>query len=73
MIKPLFGAQDDEWVVIVGRYVLNMGALEMATRLLIERIKNKDTEPRFATACPAVSDFFVRDFPVRTRKGIHGQ
>jgi hypothetical protein len=42
MIKPLFGAQDDEWVVIVGRYVLNMGALEMATRLLIERIKNKD-------------------------------
>jgi hypothetical protein len=35
MIKPLFDAKDDEWVIMVGRYMLNMGALELATRQLI--------------------------------------
>jgi hypothetical protein len=44
MIKPLFGARDDEWVVMVGRYVLNMGAAEWATRLLIERIDGTESE-----------------------------
>ena len=28
MIEPPFNAKDDEWVVTVGRYILNMGALE---------------------------------------------
>jgi hypothetical protein len=42
MIAPLFGAQDDEWVAMVGRYILNMGAVELATRLIIGRIAGTD-------------------------------
>ena len=43
MIKPLFNARDDEWVIVVGRYVLNMGAAEWATRVLIERIDGMES------------------------------
>ena len=42
MIKPLFDADDAEWVTMVGRYMLNMGAVEFATRLLIARIHGTD-------------------------------
>jgi hypothetical protein len=38
MIKPLFNPMDDEWAMLVGRFMLNMGVIEMATRLLIARI-----------------------------------
>jgi hypothetical protein len=38
MFTRLSNADDDEWVTLVGRYILNMGALEMATRLIIARI-----------------------------------
>lgn len=43
MIQPLFNADNDQWVVMTGRYILNMGAVEMATRLLIAQILGNNT------------------------------
>jgi hypothetical protein len=34
-IQPLFNPADEEWVVLTGRYILNMGVIEFATRLLV--------------------------------------
>lgn len=62
MIKPLFNAKDDEWVVLVGRYVLNMGAVEMATRLLIARIEGSDTTPIFVRPLSARIGFLRKRF-----------
>jgi hypothetical protein len=63
MIKPLFAASDDEWVVMVGRYMLNMGALEMATRLLIARVMGGDTDPIFADDLSVRIGFLRKRFP----------
>ena len=63
MIQPLFGAEDDEWVTLVGRYVLNMGAVEMATRLLIERVTGSDQDPVFSAALAARIGFLRKRFP----------
>ena len=63
MIKPLFNATDDEWVVMVGRYILNMGALEMATRLLIARIEGTDSTPIFNDDLAARIGFVRKKFP----------
>lgn len=63
MIKPLFGAQDEEWVTMTGRYILNMGALEMATRLLIARITGGDSDPIFADDLSARIGFIRKRFP----------
>ena len=63
MIQPLFGARDDEWVVMVGRYILYMGTVEMATRLLIARIEGIDSSPIFADDLAARIGFIRKRFP----------
>jgi hypothetical protein len=63
MIKPLFNAKDDEWVVMVGRYILNMGAIEMATRILIARIEGTDSAPIFSDDLAARIAFLRKRFP----------
>jgi len=70
MIKPLFGAQDDEWVTMVGRYILNMGAIEMATRILIMGITGNDRDPVLSADLPARIGFVRSRFP-RTDKARH--
>ena len=35
MLQPLFNQPDQEWILQVGRYIMNMGALEHVTRELI--------------------------------------
>ena len=68
MIKPLFNAKDDEWVVMVGRYILNMGVLEMATRLLIARIEGTaDSAPIFNDDLAARIGFVRKRFPREDR------
>jgi hypothetical protein len=42
-------AADDEWVALVGRYVLNMGVVDMATRLIIVAIDGIDKEQILST------------------------
>ena len=63
VIKPLFNAQDDEWVVLVGRYMLNMGAVEMGTRLLIVRLLGTDSAPIFQDDLAARIGFVRKRFP----------
>ena len=70
MIAPLFNAQDDEWVVHVGRYILNMGALEMATRLIIARIHGTDQVPIFSSDLAARLGYIRKRYP-RTDKPLH--
>jgi len=63
MIQPLFNAGDDDWVVMVGRYILNMGAIEMATRLLIAQIHGTDSAPIFSDDLSARIGFIRKRFP----------
>jgi hypothetical protein len=41
VLKPLFGADDGDWVTKIGRFVLNMGAIEGTTVLLVAQIERK--------------------------------
>jgi hypothetical protein len=70
MVTPLFSAQDDEWVVMVGRYILNMGALEMATRLVIGRIDGTDQTPIFSSDLAARLGYIRKRYP-RTDNVMH--
>lgn len=72
MIKPLFGAQDDEWVTMVGRYMLNMGGLEMATRLIIARLTGGDKEPIFSDDLAARIGYLRKRYP-RADQNKHSQ
>jgi hypothetical protein len=63
MIAPLFNAQDDEWVTLVGRYILNMGALEMATRLIIARIHRTDQVLIFSSDLVARLGYIRKRYP----------
>lgn len=42
MIKPVLNPKDDHWVMLVGRYMLNMGVIEITPRLLIARMQGTD-------------------------------
>jgi hypothetical protein len=70
MIKPLFGAQDDEWVTMLGRYMLNMGGIELATRLIIARITLGDSAPIFSDDLAARIGFVRKRYP-RSNKSKH--
>ena len=63
MITPLFNANDEHWVVPVGRYILNMGALEVATRLIIVRIEGTDRTQIFRDDLTARIGFIRSRFP----------
>lgn len=67
MIKPLFNAKDDEWVVMVGRYILNMGVMEMATRLLIACIHGTGGTAIFNDDLAARIGFVRKRFPREDR------
>ena len=41
MLKPLFGADEGEWVTKIGRFMLNMGAIEATTMLLVAQIERR--------------------------------
>ena len=63
VIHPLFDAGDDEWVTMTGRYILNMGMVEMATRLLVARIEGTDGTPIFCDDLAARLGFIRKRFP----------
>jgi len=69
MIKPLFNPGDDEWVSMVGRYVLNMGAVEFATRSLVERIDGIGSP--VVSADLAVRIAFIRKWYPRANRAHH--
>lgn len=63
MIKPYFEAKDDQWVIMVGRFMLNMGAIETATRVIIHKIESKDSAPIFSDDLSARIGFIRKRFP----------
>ncbi len=62
-IEPLFNADDNDWVVMVGRYMLNMGAIEAATRLLISMCEQTDRSSVMNTELPSRLGFLKKRFP----------
>ena len=63
MIKPLFDQQDDDWAWMVGRYTLNMGEVEAATRLIVVQTAGTDAAPIFAESLSARIGFIRKRFP----------
>jgi len=70
VVNPLFGAADEEWVVHVGRYMLNMGVLEMGTRLIISSLEGTDQAPIFSDDLAARLGYLRKRFP-RTDAARH--
>lgn len=63
MLQPLLNATDDEWVTMVGRYILNMGSVEMTTRLLISQIEGNDRSLVMAADLPSRLGYVRKRFP----------
>lgn len=63
MIQPLLNATDDEWVMLVGRYILNMGAVEATTRVLIGVIDKTDRSPVMSADLPSRIGYVRKRFP----------
>jgi hypothetical protein len=62
MFEALLNPDDDEWVRLVGRYILNMGVLEMATREWIAETQGEDV-PVMAAALAKRIEFIQARFP----------
>ena len=62
-ISPLLNPEDQEWVQLVGRYILNMGAIEGSTRLLIALHENTDRAPAMSADFPSRVGFLKSRFP----------
>jgi hypothetical protein len=68
VVETLLNPDDDEWVRLVGRYILNMGVLEMATREWIAETQGEAvrviTAP-LASRIAFIQKRFPRDDPKR--------
>jgi hypothetical protein len=68
VVETLLNPDDDEWVRLVGRYILNMGVLEMATREWIAETQGEAvrviTAP-LASRIEFIQKRFPRDDPKR--------
>jgi len=62
-ILPLLNPEDQEWVQLVGRYVLNMGAIEASTRLLITIHEANDRTMVMSDDLPSRLGFLRNRFP----------
>jgi hypothetical protein len=58
---------------MTGRYILNMGVTEFATRALLVSIEGTDAVPIFSADSPHESASFARDFLARIPPGTNGQ
>jgi hypothetical protein len=63
MIEPIFNATDDEWITMVGKYILNMGCAEAATRVLIAICEGTERVPTINADLPARLGYLRRRFP----------
>lgn len=63
IVQPLFDPSLEEWVIPVGRYIMNMGSVEMATRLLIAQIQGTHITPVFNAALDSRIGFIRNRFP----------
>src|SRR3982751_4955483 len=70
MIKPFFNAKDSAWVTMVGRYMLNIGVIEMTTRIIIFKIEGSDKTPLANEPLTTRISFLRKRFP-RENKARH--
>jgi hypothetical protein len=62
-LLPLLNPEDQEWVQLVGRYILNMGAVEATTRLLIAIHERDDRAAVMSADLPSRLGFLRSRFP----------
>jgi hypothetical protein len=62
VVETLLNPDDDEWVMLVGRYILNMGVLEMATREWIAETQG-ESAPVIAASLAKRIEFIRKRFP----------
>jgi hypothetical protein len=63
MIEPLFNGPDEEWVALVGKYILNMGSVEATTRMLISLAEQSDLSQILNADLPSRLGYLRRRFP----------
>lgn len=63
MLEPLLNVTDDEWITLVGKYILNMGSVEATTRTLISIVERSDRSPVMNSDLPSRIGFLRTRFP----------
>ncbi|WP_128513801.1 hypothetical protein [Tabrizicola thermarum] len=63
MIQALLNPDDDPWVWAVGRFIMNMGVVESATRLLIVEITGSDQDAIFSGDLAARIGYLRKRYP----------
>jgi hypothetical protein len=62
-IQPLMNPDDHDWVILIGRYILNMGSVEASTRLLITIHEGNDRAKTMNADLPSRIGFLRGRFP----------
>ena len=62
-IFALVNPEDEEWVRLVGRYIMNMGAVEATTRLLIAVCEKNDRAVAMMADLPSRLGYLRKRFP----------
>jgi hypothetical protein len=63
VLQPLLNAIDDEWVVFLGRHMLNMGAVEATSRVLIAECAQSADAPEMRAALASRLGYLRKRFP----------
>jgi hypothetical protein len=70
LLKPLFAVDDEMWVEAIGRFMLNMGAIEAASMYIDERIEDRALRQQGRKDLTSRLGFIRKHFP-RTDKDRH--
>jgi hypothetical protein len=62
-VSALVNPDDEQWVRLVGRYIMNMGAVEATTRLLIARYGKNDRAAAMTADLPSRLGYLRNRFP----------
>jgi hypothetical protein len=69
MIAPILNNPDDDpWIIMVGKYILNMGAIEATTRKIVATITGSDSSPEVSHDLHVRIRFIRKRFPRENRE-----
>ena len=63
MIRFTLSADDDAWVQLIGKYMLNMGSVELMTRNIIYNMHGTDNVPVYSDTLAARMGYLRARFP----------
>lgn len=63
MLKPLMNMTDEKWILMIGRYILNMGSVELTSRLLIAQIHGTDQTREYHQSLDNRLKYLRKRFP----------